>query len=147
MSFILSSGQWSLLTRPPVSGRPYKTNAKAPSTLPARASYALRFYSTVLSLNLSTPFVSFVSPAVFSFSHLQKRVAISCFVAVTNCQRSSAMSYELNQSAECPGSPGRRKTIHCAYFRSTAFLSAKPQKPASGAAERAGTRRRLLATL
>src|SRR5690606_28320092 len=96
--------------RPPVSGRPYKTNAKAPSTLPARASYALRLYST--GVEPLEPSLSLSYPAVSSCSHLPNRAAIPCFVAVTNCQRSSAMSCELNQSAECPEVPdaGKRYT-------------------------------------
>jgi len=48
----------------------------------------------------------------FFLSSPAERAAIPCFVAVTNCLRSSAMSCELNQSAERPVVPdtGKRYT-------------------------------------
>ncbi len=105
MSFSLSSGQWSLLTRPPVSGRPYKTRKPLPlypyALLTFYVCYALGYllYTTLRSLG----------PFRFFFRRGRNHFAV---VVVTNCLRSSAMSCELNQSAECPDAPdaGKRYT-------------------------------------
>lgn len=105
MSFYLSSGQWSLLTRPPVSGRPYKTR----KPLPLYPHALLTLYATRFALHpLSV--LSRLSLAVSS-SHRPPRSHF-VVVVVTNCLRSSAMSCELNQSAECPDAPdaGKRYT-------------------------------------
>jgi hypothetical protein len=84
--------------------RPSVQNAKAPSTLPARTSYDLRH----LRLRQRT-LRSLGCPFRFSFTVAAQPLPV---VVVTNCPRSSAMSCELNQSAECPDAPdaGKRYT-------------------------------------